>query len=363
MDAGQFLRRDREPPTGVIGSEEKPEVQETESLRARYAGGVMTIDRLQRIAKPLALTVFALLALLLVLQFYTLKRIADLTTSGEQREERVKAALAALQAAGGKPRTASDQIIHPVASPDHAYHGPNLVGKESGDQQAASPAHAQPKLNTARKEPHPERRAAPTPRAGQQAAQEARPAALQQAPEKDVPATPRKATVISQMAPENPGAFPVNQQSASAPPTSQDLSAQQSPDAIQNEKLEGAEASSLRVSAADSVIARDHSEIESLRKLGKRDYVEFTLARSGNRTEVAPDIRLELKKVDSKRSRCALSIFAENFEYPADLGINEPVMFPIRAMWESVQLVINKMGKDTVAGYLSAPKGVLEAGK
>jgi len=115
------------------------------------------------------------------------------------------------------------------------------------------------------------------------------------------------------------------------------------------------------VTQADTVIARDHNEIERLRKLGRRDYVEFTLARAGNRLEVAPDIKLELKKVDSRKLRCAVNIYAEDYEYPTDLGINEPVVFPVRAMWESVELVINKVGKDTVGGYLTARKGVLTA--
>ena len=117
----------------------------------------------------------------------------------------------------------------------------------------------------------------------------------------------------------------------------------------------------MRVTQADTVIARDHNEVERLRKLGRRDYIEFTLVRSGNRQEVAPDIKLELKKVDSKRLRCAVNIYAEDYEYPTDLGINEPVVFPVRAMWESVELVINKVGKDTVGGYLTARKGVLAA--
>ena len=111
------------------------------------------------------------------------------------------------------------------------------------------------------------------------------------------------------------------------------------------------------------MIARDHNDIERLRKLGARDYVEFTLVHSDTRQEVAPDISLQLKKVDSKRLRCALNIYAEGYEFPADLAINEPLVFPIRAMWDSVELVINKMGKDSVVGYLSARKGVLEVAR
>jgi len=363
MDAGQFLRRDREPPIEVIGSEEKPEGQETETLRARVAGELRTISRIQRIARPMALTVFTVLGLLVALQFYTLKRIADLTTLGEQREERAKAAQTAMQAAIEKQRAALDQGVHPMASAGHAYPKANMVERESGDRGAESPAHAQPKLKNAIKELQPKHRAAQNPQAGQQVSEEARQAAAQQPPSREVSATPQASSVTSRISPENRGPLPASLQASSPPPAQQDLSTHQAPDAIQNEQHEGAEASSMKVSQPGAVIAHDHNEIESLRKLGKRDYVEFTLVRSGDRIEVAPDIRLLLKKVDPKRSHCALSIFAENYEYPADMAINEPVVFPIRAMWESVQLVINKMGKDTVAGYLSARKGVLEAGR
>jgi len=363
MDAGQFLRRDREPPTEVIVSEEKPESQETETLRARVAGELRTISRIQRIARPMAFTVFGVLGLLVALQFYALKRIADLTTLGEQREERAKAAQAAMQAAIDEQRAALDQGVHPMASLGHASPKANLVGRDSGDRAVASPAHAQTKLNNASKELQPEHQAAPNPRAGQPVPEEARSAAAQQPPSGEVSPTPQNSTVTTRNSQENRTTLTANPQATSPPPTKQDLSAHQAPDAMQNEQHESAEASTMKVSQPGAVIARDHNEIESLRKLGKRDYVEFTLVRSGNRTEVAPDIHLQLKKVDSKRSRCALSIFAENYEYPADLAINEPVVFPIRAMWESVQLVINKMGKDTVAGYLSARKGVLEAGR
>ena len=123
------------------------------------------------------------------------------------------------------------------------------------------------------------------------------------------------------------------------------------------------ETSGSKTGQADTAVAHNHNEIEGLRKLGKRDYVEFTLARSRTRQEVAPDISLQLKKVNAKRSRCALNIYAEGYEFPASLGVNEPMVFPIQAMWESVQLVVTKIGNDDVAGYLSAPKGVLVAGK
>ena len=363
MGAWQYQQRDREAPTGTTGSEAKTEDQESETLRARIATEMRMVEKLHRIVRPLALIIFALLGVVVGLQLYTWMRLEQLTTLGRQREERMMAAQAAMQAAIGKQRPPLERTVQQMVSPGHANPKVNLVGEESGGGGSASAAHAQPKLAKASKGPKPEHRAAPRPGTGQPVPEQSRPAVARQTSPEEASATRQDSRITYQTSATNRLDLSDNRQRTSPPPTSQGPSAQQSVDAIQNEQHEGAETSSMRLSQSDTVVARDHNEIERLRKLGKRDYVEFTLVRSGTRQEVVPDISLELRKVDSKRLRCALSIYAEDYEFPADLSINKPVVFPIRAMWESVELVINKMGKDTVVGYLSARKGVLAVGR
>jgi hypothetical protein len=352
MGAGQF-QRDREPSTGAFGSDPNPEGQESETLRARIASELRDVERLQRIARPVALIVFALLGLLVVLQLFTWTRLEQLATLGQQREERATAAQAAMQEAIEKQREALDQAVQQMASRGHSYPKSDLLARDIADRGTANAAQAPQKLIKTSKEAQPEHRTATGPATGRPVPE--KPVAARQVPSQDVSAMPQKATVVYQNPSANPRDLSANRQETSPPPTSQGL------EAVQNEQHEGTEISGMRPGQADTVIARDHNEIERLRKLGKRDYVEFTLVRSGSRQEVAPDISLQLRRVDSKRLRCALSIYAEDYEFPTDLAINEPVVFPIRAMWESVELVINKVGKDTVGGYLTARKGVLVA--
>jgi hypothetical protein len=358
MGAAEFHQRDREAATGVLGNERHSEGQDSDTLRARIATELRAVERLQRIARPVALIVFALLGLLVVLQLYTWTRLEQLTTLSQQRDERVTAAQAAMQEAIEKQRMAPVRTAQQPVSQEHASPKANLPARENGDHGKASLAHAQAKLSKANKVPQPEQRAVASPDTNQSLPEQERTVAAKPMPARGMSATGQNSTIVYQSPAANRAS---NHQETSAPPASQALPAHQGAESGQVEQREGGESSGVRLSPADTVIARDHNDIERLRKLGKRDYVEFTLVRSGSRQEVAPDISLQLRRVDSKRLRCALSVYSEGYEFPTDLGINEPVVFPIRAMWESVELVINKVGKDTVGGYLAARRGVLVA--
>jgi hypothetical protein len=342
--AGSPFQRGREPFSGTVGTETGPDGQESETLRTRIAGELRTVDRLQRVARPIALVVFTLLGLLALLQLFTWSRVEQLTALGQRREERTAAALASMQEAIDKQRVVLDEAMQQAASPGHAHKKAELVAREVPERDAPAAPRELPKPSKTRREPQPaaHNETARSPVAVQ-------PDPVPSAPPQEAAQAPQRPTIAYQSVAANR-----LDQSANRP-------GGQSVEVGQNDQHENAEPSGVRVTQADAVIARDHSEIERLRRLGRRDYVEFTLVRSGRRQEVAPDIRLELKKVDAKRLRCAVNIYAEDYEYPTDLGINEPVVFPVRAMWESVELVINKVGKDSVGGYLTARKGVLAA--
>ena len=360
MGGAQF-RRDREPSPEPFGSESRPEGQESETLRTRIAGELRSVDRFQRVARPIALIVFTLLGLLAIMQLYTWSRVEQLTALSQRREERVAAALASMQETIDKQRVTLDEATERLASPGHSHKKAELAARETSEPPASAAVRELPKRAKTSREPQPAaHKTAP------------RPADLRPAPEPQTVAQPAPDSQQN-VQPARPSTKIEFQSTASnrldlsadrtdaAMPGGQGASARQGGEGGLDDQREVAEPPGLRVTQTDTSIARDHNEIERLRKLGRRDYIEFTLFRSGNRQQVAPDIRLELKKVDSKRLRCAVNIYSEDYEYPTDLGINEPVVFPVRAMWESVELVINKVGKDTVGGYLTARKGVLAA--
>ena len=106
-------------------------------------------------------------------------------------------------------------------------------------------------------------------------------------------------------------------------------------------------------------IARNHDDIETLRKLGDRDYFEFT-AEKGKTVKVA-NVGLVLKKTNAKRHRFNLNLVADDMEMEKkDRSANEPVFFYLKGQKKFYELVVNKVDSKTVTGYISTPKGAIE---
>lgn len=106
-----------------------------------------------------------------------------------------------------------------------------------------------------------------------------------------------------------------------------------------------------------SLIARNHDELEILKHKGDRTYYEFTL----NKGEKKPvgTVSLELKKTDAKKSRFTLDVYADDKRYEKkDRNINEPLQFYSGKDPALYEIVVNSIStKNTIAGYLSTPKG------
>ena len=104
------------------------------------------------------------------------------------------------------------------------------------------------------------------------------------------------------------------------------------------------------------LIATNSTELGALRKLGERDYFEFTLPKSGALQRVG-DIQLALKKADAKRNKFTLDVMADDKRVEKrDKSINEPVQFYTSAARIPYEVVVNEIRKDQVIGYLSVPK-------
>jgi sortase (surface protein transpeptidase) len=104
------------------------------------------------------------------------------------------------------------------------------------------------------------------------------------------------------------------------------------------------------------LIATNSTELAALRKLGERDYIEFTLPKTGAAQRVG-DIQLALRKTDLKRSRFTLDVLADDKRVEKkDKTINEPVQFYTSSTRTPYEVVINQVAKDKVVGYLSIPK-------
>ena len=105
-----------------------------------------------------------------------------------------------------------------------------------------------------------------------------------------------------------------------------------------------------------AAVARNSSELATLRAKGERDYFEFTIAKKNQLTKVG-DIDLVLIKTDPKKGKFNVKVVADDNQLEKkDRTINEPVQFLVGRNLVRYELVINWVQKDRVGGYLSIPK-------
>lgn len=105
-----------------------------------------------------------------------------------------------------------------------------------------------------------------------------------------------------------------------------------------------------------TLIARNHDEIDQLRRMGQRDYFEFTVQRKGGATKVGT-IQIELKDTNTKKNRYTINVLADDNSFEKkDRSVNEPIFFYTGGTRSALELVVNKVTKSTATGYLSIPK-------
>ena len=76
-----------------------------------------------------------------------------------------------------------------------------------------------------------------------------------------------------------------------------------------------------------TLIARNHDEIDQLRRMGQRDYFEFTVQRKGGATKVG-SIQIELKDTNTKKNRYTINVLADDNSFEKkDRSVNEPIFF------------------------------------
>jgi hypothetical protein len=108
-----------------------------------------------------------------------------------------------------------------------------------------------------------------------------------------------------------------------------------------------------------TLIARNHDDIEYLRKLGERDYYEFTLTR--NQLAKVASLGLMLKKTNAKHHRFNLNVVANDMTVEKkNRTIDEPIFFSVKGSKSFYELVINQVQSGQVKGYISTPKGTQE---
>ena len=104
------------------------------------------------------------------------------------------------------------------------------------------------------------------------------------------------------------------------------------------------------------LIATTSGELKALRELGERNYYEFDIRKSKKASRVGP-ISVRLRKADRKRNKFNLELWADDKKVEKkNKTLLEPIQFYVRGSRVPYELVINKVEKDRIVGYLSTPK-------
>lgn len=105
------------------------------------------------------------------------------------------------------------------------------------------------------------------------------------------------------------------------------------------------------------LIARNHEEVEELKRIGERNIFEFTLPLKAKTTQRVGPIQLQLKKVDSKRYKYTMNVYADDkLIEKKDKTVSEPVQFYVRGARAPYEIVVFEVTKDKATGYLTTPK-------
>ena len=105
-----------------------------------------------------------------------------------------------------------------------------------------------------------------------------------------------------------------------------------------------------------TLIARNHEEIEQLRRIGQREYFEFVLEKKGSKQRVG-DMVLELRGVNTKKNLFTVALYADDLRLEKkNRSVNEPIYFYTRGYRAPLELVVNRVAKEKITGYVSIPK-------
>jgi len=103
-------------------------------------------------------------------------------------------------------------------------------------------------------------------------------------------------------------------------------------------------------------IATTHEELVALQKRGERNYFEFDLSKSKSFKREGP-LSLSLRKADDKHRTYDIAMIVDDNQLAKKkVNLYEPIWIHRTDDPQPVQIVVNKIGKDSIHGYVSAPK-------
>jgi hypothetical protein len=107
-------------------------------------------------------------------------------------------------------------------------------------------------------------------------------------------------------------------------------------------------------------IARTHDELVALAHKTDRDYFEFSANR--NSPQKVGNVTLRLEKTNLKKNNYTVDLlFDDKRTVRKDQAVASPVFFYMQGASSTLELVVTKIDKNSMSGYVSAPKGFFPA--
>lgn len=106
-----------------------------------------------------------------------------------------------------------------------------------------------------------------------------------------------------------------------------------------------------------SSIARTHDELVVLQRKGERNYYEFDIDKSKSQYRAAGPVGIQLRKANTKKQYADLHLSVDDAQLEKKhVNLYEPVTFFNGDSGQPVQLVIQRITKDHIHGYVAEPK-------
>lgn len=103
-------------------------------------------------------------------------------------------------------------------------------------------------------------------------------------------------------------------------------------------------------------IAKTHEELVVLQKRGERSYFEFDISKSKSFQREGP-LSISLRRADDKHRNYDIAMIVDDNQLTKKkINLYEPVWIHRTDDPQPVQIVVNKISKDRIHGYVSAPR-------
>jgi len=109
------------------------------------------------------------------------------------------------------------------------------------------------------------------------------------------------------------------------------------------------------------LIARNHEELDNLKRLNERNIYDFKLTKSKTPQHVGP-IQVLLRSTDPKHYKFTMTVIADDKSIEKkDRNVDEPIQLYVRGVRAPYEMVVFEVTKDGANGYLSTPKEAASA--